>query len=141
MGEKTGAGGAGRGVLKLNVMKIYIGKNGSRRFECEIISTVINVKRENVVLNLECYEIDENGNEIISETTKRYDRTLLADNSTKVDMEGNYVSPDTVGAIGEWDYFDYIRHNVPIKVAELEISIVQKLKNKLMPDGLEAEEE
>lgn len=122
-------------------MKMYIGKNGNRRFECEIISTVINVRAKNVVLNLDCYEIDELGNEIISETTKRYNRNLVADNSTKVDMMGNYVDMDDPNGIGEWDYFDYIRHNVPVKVADLEMSIVQKLRNKLMPDGLEAEEE
>lgn len=122
-------------------MKIYIGKNSNRRFECEIISTVINVKRENVALNLECYEVDEDGKEIVGETVKRYNRTLLADNSTNVDMMGNYVDVDDPNGIGEWDYFDYIRNNVPVKVADLEMSIVHKLRNKLMPDGLEAEDE
>ena len=43
-------------------------------------------------------------------------------------MMGNYMDIDDPNSIGEWDYFDYIRHNVPVKVADLEMSIVQKLR-------------
>lgn len=123
-------------------MKIYIGSNNGRHFEARLTSTCINDEQQNLIINLVCYEVTgQDGEKIVSETSKEYYRSLIADNTTKVDpATGDYVPEGTEGAIGEWDYFNHISNNVPIKVTELKLSVINKNKARLMPDGLAIEE-
>lgn len=123
-------------------MKIYIGKNNNRHYEARSLSICINDAAKNIIMNFVCYEVTaENGDRIVSETSKEYHRSLIADNSTKVNpATGDYVPEGTEGAIGEWDYFSYISDNVPIKVTELKLNVINKNKHRLMPDGLSIEE-
>lgn len=118
-------------------MKFYIGEKNGRHFECRLLKTTINDEAQELIMDFVCYEITEEGGEKInSEINKEYYRTFVANNLTKVNpATGDYVPDDTEGAVGEWDYFNYISQNLPIKVTELKQSIIDKNKHRLLPIG------
>lgn len=143
-------------------MTFYIGKMSNRKFEARKKSLFVDYEKEKVVLALECYEIDEEGNRISLESTKSYDRYLIADNTTAVDpVTGEYLTPIepneegeypfgykeingkfyAAEAVGEWDFFNNIRQNIPVIIEQLEQQVLAKNRARLMPDGVQPDPE
>jgi hypothetical protein len=124
-------------IIKKGNMKFYIGQNNGRHYEADLHATVINEREQSLTLHLECYEVMASGGQRIqSEVNKPYQRKLIADNSTLVDGQGNYLPAGQTEGIGEWDFFANISANVPVKVDDLKLSALIRNRAKLMPDGL-----
>lgn len=65
--------------------------------------------------------LDDDGEELITDMLRPYQRQLIADNTTFVDPtnEGNYCAADDPNAVGEYDFYRYIAGYVPTIVEDL----------------------
>jgi len=89
--------------------------------KASLVSLLFDVQFSRVVITWNVIPLDDDGNELITDMLRPYQRQLLADNTTFVDPtnEGNYCAPDDPNAVGEYDFYRYLAGYVPTVVEDM----------------------
>jgi hypothetical protein len=93
----------------------------------------VNLRNQTITLVVGVYELDEDGEPIISKSLKPYEETLVAHNGNTVDMQTEGLDivqeDDKVENgiyMGEFDAYVYITKNNPVKLWDLFASVVTR---------------
>lgn len=123
-------------------LKFYIGQSNGRHFEANVDNIIIDLKNENAILVNRGYEVDEQGNKVVTGVNAEYGRNLIANNSTLVHpTTGAYWNdipederPEGLEPIGEWDFFWNMFKEILTPMVNTTLS---KNRSRIAPDGFE----
>ena len=91
-----------------------------------LLDFITNLRNKTITLVLGVYELDLDGNPIISQSLMPYEQTLIAHNGILVDQQGQVVidpeNPEDY--IGEFDFFIHLTKNNPIQLWDIFSNII-----------------